>query len=208
MDRISHLAQLDGHTVWDIIIIGGGATGLGIALDAATRGYRTLLLEARDFAKGTSSRSTKLLHGGVRYLAQGNIDLVMEALRERGRLAQNAPHLFHKQPFIIPCRSTCDAAYYTAGLWLYDRLAGKRGIGRTRYLGGSEARRRMSAVKSERLAAAVCYFDGQFDEARLAVSLAQTVADHGGTVFNYCAVTALQKRTGRGMWGACAAAMS
>lgn len=193
MNRNEMLARLNAQQTWDVVVIGGGATGLGVALDAVTRGFTTLLLEGHDFAKGTSSRSTKLLHGGVRYLAQGNLPLVMEALRERGRLARNAPHLFHAQPFIIPSPNTCKSAYYMAGLWLYDRLAGKLGIGRTRYLGYGETASRLPAVRAEKRASGVCYFDGQFDDARLALSLARSIADHGGTVLNHCAVTALDK---------------
>lgn len=193
MQRTHAIEKLNSQTQWDVIIIGGGATGLGIAVDAATRGYATLLLEGEDFAKGTSSRSTKLVHGGVRYLAQGDVALVREALRERGRLAKNAPHLFKTQAFIIPGESRLTAPYYTLGLWLYDRLAGKLSIGRTRYLSSGEAQKRLPGVKEEKLRAGVCYYDGQFDDARLAVTLAQTAADHGATVLNHMKVTALEK---------------
>lgn len=193
MQRTQALQQLSQQPDWDVIVIGGGATGLGVAVDAATRGYRTLLLESHDFAKGTSSRSTKLVHGGVRYLAQGYIDLVREALRERGRLAKNAPHLFRTQAFIIPGEKWWIAPYYTLGLWVYDRLSGKLSIGKTRHLSMSEARTRLSGVKDAKLGAGVCYYDGQFDDARLAVTLAQTAADHGATLINYCPVTGLEK---------------
>lgn len=193
MQRSQALQQLSQQTEWDVIIIGGGATGLGVAVDAATRGYRTLLLESHDFAKGTSSRSTKLVHGGVRYLAQGYIDLVREALRERGRLAKNAPHLFRTQAFIIPGEKWWVAPYYTLGLTVYDFLSGKLSIGKTRHLSQSRARERLSGVKDEKLRAGVCYYDGQFDDARLAVTLAQTAVDHGATLINYCPVIALEK---------------
>ncbi|MDO5356394.1 MAG: glycerol-3-phosphate dehydrogenase/oxidase [Conchiformibius sp.] len=193
MNRKQTLNTLRTQVAWDIIVIGGGATGLGVALDAVTRGYKTLLLEAHDFAKGTSSRSTKLLHGGVRYLAQGNLELVSEALRERGRLAHNAPHLFHAQPFIIPCKNWLGASYYRVGLGMYDKLSGKLGIGATNMLSRDEARARLPAVKHEQLNLGICYYDGQFDDARLALTLAQSVHDHGGTVLNYCAVTGLEK---------------
>lgn len=193
MQRNKAIEQLKTRDEWDVVVIGGGATGLGVALDAATRGFSTLLLEAYDFAKGTSSRSTKLVHGGVRYLAQGYVDLVREALRERGRLARNAPHLFKTQAFIIPGEQWWTAPYYTFGLWMYDRLSGKLSIGKTRHLSQSEARSRLSGVKDEKLRAGVCYFDGQFDDSRLAVCLAQTIVDKGGVVINHCPVTGLQK---------------
>lgn len=193
MHRAAGIEKLSTQNEWDVIIIGGGATGLGAAVDAASRGYSTLLLEGKDFAKGTSSRSTKLVHGGVRYLAQGDVALVREALRERGRLAKNAPHLFKTQAFIIPGEQWWTAPYYTFGLWLYDRLSGKLSIGHTRHLSEQESRRRLSGVKEEKLRAGVCYYDGQFDDARLALTLAQTAINKGATVLNYCSVTALEK---------------
>ena len=193
MKRQEQLERAKSGEEWDVVVIGGGATGLGIAVDATTRGFKTLLLERMDFAKGTSSRSTKLVHGGVRYLAQGDVALVREALRERGRLGKNAPHLFKSEAFIIPGEKWWTAPYYTFGLWLYDRLAGKLGIGRTRYLGKDEANRLLQGVKPEKLRNGVCYYDGQFDDARLAVNLAQTAVDHGATVVNYCEVTGLSK---------------
>ncbi len=193
MHRQVGIDNLNNTQEWDVVVIGGGATGLGVALDAATRGFSTLLLEAKDFAKGTSSRSTKLVHGGVRYLAQGDVALVREALRERGRLAQNAPHLFKTQPFIIPGEKWWTAPYYTFGLWLYDRLSGKLSIGHTRHLSRAEARKRLSGVKDEKLKAGVCYYDGQFDDTRLAITLAQSIVDHGGTVLNYFPVVGLEK---------------
>ena len=193
MKRQENLERAKSSETWDVVVIGGGATGLGIAVDAATRGFSTLLLERRDFAKGTSSRSTKLVHGGVRYLAQGYVDLVREALRERGRLAKNAPHLFKSEAFIIPGEKWWTAPYYTFGLWLYDRLAGKLGIGHTRYLGKGEANKLLEGVKPEKLRNGVCYYDGQFDDSRLAINLAQTAVEHGAAVVNYCEVIGLNK---------------
>lgn len=193
MNRNEQFERITQDVLWDVIIIGGGATGLGVAVDAASRGFSTLLLERMDFAKGTSSRSTKLVHGGVRYLAQGNVALVREALRERGRLAKNAPHLFKSEAFVIPGEKSWNAPYYTFGLWLYDRLAGKLGIGRTRYLSQEEAKALLPGIKAEKLRNGVCYYDGQFDDARLAVNLAQTAAEHGAAVLNYCPVIGLKK---------------
>lgn len=193
MNRAEQLQQAQNAQEWDIVIIGGGATGLGIAVDAITRGYSTLLVERTDFAKGTSSKSTKLVHGGVRYLAQGDVALVREALRERGRLAKNAPHLFKSQPFIIPGDTWWSAYYYTLGLTVYDALAGKLGIGKTQYLNESQAVEALRGVKKEKLNNGVRYYDGQFDDSRLAINLAQTAVDKGATVVNYCAVVGLNK---------------
>lgn len=193
MNRTEQIERIKNSVNQDVIIIGGGATGLGIAVDAANRGFKTVLLERADFAKGTSSRSTKLVHGGVRYLAQGDIALVREALRERGRLAQNAPHLFKTEAFIIPGEKWWTAPYYTFGLWLYDRLAGKLGIGRTHYLSKNKVTAQLKGVKAEKLRNGVCYYDGQFDDARLAINLAQTAVEQGAALANYCAVTGLEK---------------
>ena len=176
---------------FDVIVIGGGASGLGAALEAVTRGYRVLLLEQNDFAKGTSSRSTKLVHGGVRYLAQGNISLVLEALRERGRLKRNAPHLVKDQAFVIPCYNWWCVPFYTIGLTLYDLLAGRLGIGRSVPLSAKGVRKALPAIKKERLRGGVRYFDCQFDDARLAVNLAQSIVEKGGVVINYMKVTGL-----------------
>ncbi len=204
MKRENGIKKLTDVSCWDVVVIGGGATGLGVALDAVTRGFSTLLLEATDFAKGTSSRSTKLVHGGVRYLAQGDVALVREALRERGRLAKNAPHLFKTQSFIIPGEKWWTAPYYTFGLWLYDRLSGKLSIGHTHHLGKNEAKNRLSGVKDEKLNAGVCYYDGQFDDTRLAITLAQSITDNGGTALNYFAVTGLEKDDKGQVCGVCA----
>jgi glycerol-3-phosphate dehydrogenase len=186
MNREAMLQQLTQTPEWDIVIIGGGATGLGAAVDSASRGYKTLLVEQFDFAKGTSSRSTKLVHGGVRYLAQGNIKLVREALQERGRLLKNAPHLTSKQTFIIPVFSWWAKWYYAIGLFLYDILSGKLSIGKTKVLSKKQTIARLPAINPSRLSGGVLYYDGQFDDSRLAIDLAATASIHGGTLVNYC----------------------
>ena len=196
--RVGLVKQISDPTVtWDIIVVGGGATGLGIAVDAASRGFKTLLLEQSDFAKGTSSRSTKLVHGGVRYLAQGNIRLVTEALRERGILLHNAPHLVRNETFIIPNYTWWNAIFYSIGLSVYDLLAGKRSFGHSRLISKNELIRRIPNIRQKGLKAGVLYHDGQFDDARLAVSLAQTGINKGGVVLNYFRVTGLMKHLGR-----------
>jgi glycerol-3-phosphate dehydrogenase len=182
---------------WDVIIIGGGATGLGSAVDAASRGYRTLLLEAHDFAKASSSRSTKLVHGGVRYLQQGNVHLVREALRERRLLTQNAPHLVHPLPLLVPLYHWWERPYYGTGLKLYDLLAGRMGYEPSRHLLRDEAIDTVPTINSKGLRGGVVYFDGQMDDARLAISLAQTAAREGATVLNYFKVTSLIKADGK-----------
>ncbi|GGG22532.1 glycerol-3-phosphate dehydrogenase/oxidase [Pontibacter amylolyticus] len=191
--RQTMLRQLSEVPEWDVLVIGGGSTGLGTALDAASRGYKTLLLEQSDFAKGTSSRSTKLVHGGVRYLAQGNIRLVFEALRERGILLRNAPHVVSVQPFVILCYSWWQRFFYGTGLTLYDLLAGRYSLGRTGWWSRKTVLERMPNVKSENLKGGIVYYDGQFDDARLALNIAQTCAEQGGTVLNYVRVTGLTK---------------
>src|SRR5271157_1276189 len=197
LSRNECLDRLRGGETWDILVIGGGATGLGTAVDAASRGYRTLLLEARDFAQGTSSRSTKLIHGGVRYLAQGNIPLVREALHERALLLQNAPHLVHSRDFVVPAYHDWQLPYYGMGLWLYDRLAGKLSLGRSRWISRAETLTRVPTIRSQALRGGILYTDGQFDDARLAVVLARTLADLGGCALNYLPVTVLTRRGGR-----------
>ncbi|WP_411275037.1 glycerol-3-phosphate dehydrogenase/oxidase [Daejeonella sp.] len=184
---------LDLEEEWDLVVIGGGATGLGTALDAASRGFKTLLLEQSDFAKGTSSRSTKLVHGGVRYLAQGDISLVYQALKERGRLLVNAPHLVSKEEFIIPCFSWVSVAKYFAGLKIYDWLSGKYSFGRSRFLSRGEVCAKIPGLDPKGLLGGISYFDGKFDDARLAVNIAQTCIEQGGTVLNYVQVTGLLK---------------
>lgn len=197
LSRNECLDRLRGGEIWDILVIGGGATGLGTAVDAASRGYRTLLLEAHDFAQGTSSRSTKLIHGGVRYLAQGNIPLVREALHERGLLLQNAPHLVHCRDFVVPAYHYWQLPYYGMGLWLYDRLAGKLSLGRSRWISRAETLTRVPTMRSKGLRGGILYTDGQFDDARLAIVLARTLADLGGSALNYLPVTALTRQGGR-----------
>jgi glycerol-3-phosphate dehydrogenase len=185
----------------DLVVIGGGATGLGIALDAAARGLAVALVEADDFAKGTSSRTTKLVHGGVRYLAQGNIKLVREALHERAILLRNAPHLVQPLPFLVPVYGAkgrwLDRWYYGAGLMLYDRLAGARRLGRAELLSAARAERLTRGLQTRQLSGAVCYWDGQFDDARLAVALARTAIARGAVVLNHCAAVALTHEAGR-----------
>jgi glycerol-3-phosphate dehydrogenase len=176
---------------WDIAVIGGGATGVGVVVDAASRGLDVVLVEAHDFGKGTSSRSTKLVHGGVRYLEQGNVPLVMSALKERGLLRQNAPHLVHDLAFVVPNYSWWEAPFYGIGLKLYDLLAGKYGFGASKVLSKEETLARLPALEPEELRGGVVYYDGQFDDARLLVHLSMTAADHGGTLVNYCPATGL-----------------
>jgi len=176
---------------WDIAVIGGGATGMGVAVDAASRGLDVVLVEAHDFGKGTSSRSTKLVHGGVRYLEQGNVPLVMSALKERGLLRQNAPHLVHDLAFVVPNYSWWEAPFYGIGLKLYDLLAGKYGFGPSKLLSKEETLERLPALEPEELRGGVVYYDGQFDDSRLLIHLAMTAADHGGTVVNYCPAVGL-----------------
>lgn len=183
----------DKDKIWDIIIIGGGATGLGAAVDAASRGLSTLLFEQADFAKGTSSRATKLVHGGVRYLAQGDIGLVREALHERGLLLKNAPHLVKNESFIIPNYSWFDGIFYTIGLTIYDLLAGKLGFGRAKHISKKETINRLPGIEDKGLYGGVVYHDGQFDDSRLAINLAQTALEQGATVLNYFKVTGLLK---------------
>ncbi|MFD2514971.1 glycerol-3-phosphate dehydrogenase/oxidase [Pontibacter locisalis] len=194
MKRPEMTDQLRDETItWDIVIIGGGATGLGIAMDAAIRGYTTLLLEQSDFAKGTSSRSTKLIHGGVRYLAQGKVKLVLEALKERGLLLQNAAHVVKKQAFVIPAYSWWQALYYLAGLKLYDVLAGKWSLGASKFINRKQALKALPTVNHKALKGGILYYDSQFDDTRLAINLAQTAVENGACVINYMRVTDLLK---------------
>jgi glycerol-3-phosphate dehydrogenase len=193
-ELLARLAQTD---TWDVAVVGGGATGLGVALDAAARGFRVVLLEAHDFAKGTSSRATKLVHGGVRYLAQGNIGLVREALHERTTLLKNAPHLAQPLPFVMPSYKLWETPFYGTGLAVYDALAGKAGLGRTEFLSRAQTLRLLPTARAEGLKGGVKYWDGQFDDARLALALARTAAAQGALVLNYCPVTALLHDGGR-----------
>jgi glycerol-3-phosphate dehydrogenase len=194
MQREAMVGALESHEgPWDFVIVGGGATGLGCAIDASSRGYRTLLVEQSDFAKGTSSRSTKLVHGGVRYLQQGNVSLVLEALRERGFLLQNAPHLVHDLPFVVPNYTWWEGPYYGIGLKMYDLLAGRSGFGRSKHLSKEETIERIPTIEPEGLDGGVIYYDGQFDDARMAINMAQTAAEQGGILLNYMQVTGLLK---------------
>ncbi|PZV78062.1 glycerol-3-phosphate dehydrogenase [Algoriphagus aquaeductus] len=194
MNREENLNQLrDKSKIWDIAVIGGGSSGLGVALDAVSRGLSVVLLEKADFAKGTSSRSTKLVHGGVRYLAQGDIALVLEALKERGMLLKNAPHLTQNQPFIIPIYTWWDRIQYSAGLKIYDWMAGKLRLGKSRFISKAETVRRLPSVNQDQLKGGVVYHDGQFDDARLALNIAQTADELGACVLNYMKVSGLVK---------------
>ncbi len=198
MNRADLLARaLDRREPWDIVVIGGGATGAGVAVDAAARGYAVLLLEQSDFGKGTSSRSTKLIHGGVRYLGQGNVALVLEALRERGRLRRNAPHLVHDRAFLVPGYAWWEKPYYGLGLTAYDLLAGSARFGPSRILSRRETLDRLPTLRPEGLRGGVVYHDGQFDDARLLIALVRTAADRGATVLNYARVTGLTRASGR-----------
>ncbi len=193
MLRSDIIDQLGPETTWDMIIIGGGATGLGCGVDAASRGYKTLLLEERDFSQGTSSRSTKLVHGGVRYLQQGNLALVMDALHERGVLLRNAPHLVYNQAFVVPDYKWWERPFYGVGLKLYDMLAGKLGFGRSRILSRAKTLNMIPNLEPTDLRGGVIYYDGQFDDSRLAITLARTMKDLGGLPVNHMGVTGLLK---------------
>lgn len=193
MNREQLIQQLESTTDWDICIIGGGATGLGTAVDAATRGFKTVLFEQFDFAKGTSSRSTKLVHGGVRYLQQGNVKLVMEALKERGLLFQNAPHLVKNQKFVVPNYKWWEGPFYGIGLKVYDWMAGSLGLGPSQFLSKEETLELAPTLEPEGLRGGVIYHDGQFDDARLAINIAQTAAENNAIILNYFPVTGLLK---------------
>ena len=194
MKRDNLIKRLSNQTSqFDMVVIGGGATGLGIALDAATRGYSVALFEQSDFTKSTSSRSTKLVHGGVRYLAQGDVRLVTEALRERGLLLRNAPHLCHKQPFIIPAYRTWEIPFYTSGLTMYDILAGSRSLGRSRFLSRSGVILQLPTLKQSGLKGGTLYYDGQFDDSRLGINLMQSILENNGIALNYMRVESFIK---------------
>src|ERR1700722_7378215 len=197
LSRSDNLGRMRDRAVWDIVVIGGGATGLGAAVDAASRGYGTLLLESNDFSQGTSSRSTKLIHGGVRYLEQGNIPLVREALRERGILLKNAPHLVHPLDFLVPAYRWHELPYYGIGLKVYDLLAGRLRLGWSRWVSRAEVKRRIPTIHGAGLRGGIIYTDGQFDDARLAITLARTLVDLGGTALNKVPVTGLTEHNAR-----------
>src|SRR5688500_1988541 len=181
------------HDPWDFIVVGGGATGAGIAVDAASRGFDVLLLEQSDFGKGTSSRSTKLVHGGVRYLEQGNISLVMEALKERGLLRQNAPHLVRDLAFVVPSYAWWEAPFYGLGLKLYQTLSGKYRFGRSQLLSKKQTLQHLPNIQTEGLRGGVMYYDGQFDDSRLLINMVATAAEQGATLLNYAKVTGLTR---------------
>lgn len=194
MNREEMLSRLKNkNTAWDLIIIGGGATGLASAIESAARGYQTLLLEQDDFAKGTSSRSTKLVHGGVRYLQQGNVSLVLEALKERGLLRKNAPHLVHNLPFVVPNYDWWEGPFYGIGMKVYDLLSGRHGFGHSKFLSKEETLEYLPTVEPKGLRGGVIYYDGQFDDSRLAINMAQTAASQSATVLNYVKVTGIIK---------------
>ena len=192
MKRNEQIERIKQRDNWDVVIIGGGATGLGIAVDAASRGFSTVLLERADFAKGTSSRSTKLVHGGVRYLAQGNVSLVREALRDRGLLRQNAPHLVHDLEFVVPAYDWWAEPFYGIGLKMYDVLAGKLSLGSSKLLSKEKALEKAATLQQDGLKGGILYHDGQFDDSRLAVTLLRTLEDHGGVALNYAPVVRWQ----------------
>jgi glycerol-3-phosphate dehydrogenase len=196
-DRVGALAAAQSGRTFDLVVIGGGATGCGVALDAAARGFSVVLLEATDFAQGTSSRATKLVHGGVRYLAQGNVSLVREALHERATLLANAPHLAQPLAFVMPAYKIWEAPFYGVGLKMYDALAGSRGLGHTEFLSASRTRELLPTVQMRGLVGGVKYWDGQFDDARVALALARTAAAKGAAVLNHCPVTALVRDDGK-----------
>jgi len=196
MNRDRMIARLESEA-FEIVVIGGGATGLGVAVDAATRGYRTALVEAHDFAKATSSRSTKLVHGGVRYLEQLNLSLVVEALRERGIMARNAPHLVGDLAFLVPHYRWWEGPFYGVGIKLYDLLAGALNFEKSRSLGREETIAAIPNIEREGLIGGILYHDGQFDDARMAVTLARTAAAHGAAVANHVKVGGLVKSHGR-----------
>ncbi len=193
MKRDKMLAQVRLTEEWDIIVIGGGATGLGCAVDAASRGYKTLLAEQYDFGKGTSGKSTKLVHGGVRYLAQGNIKLVMEALRERAYLLRNAPGVTAVASFVVPVFSRWDKLFYGIGLKVYDVLAGKLSVGKTRWLNKTQTLQYLPGIREQKLHGGILYFDGQFDDTKLAIELAASAVAQGAVVLNYSKVEAMLK---------------
>jgi glycerol-3-phosphate dehydrogenase len=193
MKLSEQLIKLKQTPEWDVVVIGGGASGLGTALDAASRGYKTILVEAVDFAKGTSSRSTKLVHGGVRYLEQGDVSLVKEALKERGLMAQNAGHLVKNQSFVIPNYNWWGGYFYTIGLSIYDMLAGKLSLGKSKYISKKKTIELLPTIEQKGLVSGVMYQDGQFDDSRLAINIAQTAVENGACLLNYTKVVNLLK---------------
>ncbi len=193
MKRETQIDRLrTAEMTWDFVVIGGGATGLGCAVDAASRGYSVALLEQDDFAKCTSSRSTKLVHGGVRYLQKGDVMLVLEALRERGRMKANAPHLVKDQAFVISNYRYWDNFLYFCGLTFYDLLSFGFGYGRSKFIRAKSVMQRLPTAIRKGLKGGIVYHDGQFDDSRMAVNLAQTCIDHGGVAVNHVQAVALE----------------
>jgi len=190
LDRVRNAPE-----AFDVVVVGGGATGVGVAIDAAARGFSVALVEQSDFGKGTSSRSTKLIHGGVRYLQQGNIPLVVEALKERGILRGNAPHLVHDLPFVVPNYEWWEAPFYGIGMKVYDALAGKYGFGPSRILSTEATIERLPTIEVEGLRGGVVYHDGQFDDARLLIHMAMTAVGQGAVLLNYARVAGLRKNS-------------
>ena len=198
MTREAILKQLGSKAKpWDVVVVGGGATGLGAAVEAACRGYRTLLIERFDFAKGTSSRSTKLAHGGVRYLQQLNVALVLDALHERGHMLRNAPHLVHDLSFVVPAYSFGALPYYGLGLKLYEELSGRLSLGKSEWLSRAETLEKLPGINAYGLRGGILYHDGQFDDARYAIALLRTLQDAGGVGINYVEATGLIQRGGK-----------
>jgi glycerol-3-phosphate dehydrogenase len=197
MGRDDILRELGGESLWDVLVIGGGATGLGAAVESASRGYRTLLIEKFDFAKGTSSRSTKLAHGGVRYLEQFNLTLVLDALRERGRMLRNAPHLVRDLCFVVPAYSYLAMPYYGLGLKVYERMSGRLSLGSSELLSRKSTLERIPGIRAKGLRGGILYHDGQFDDARYAIALMRTLEDLGGAAINYVEATGLIERGGK-----------
>lgn len=192
-DRATNIQQLKSQTIWDLVIVGAGATGASVALDAASRGLSVVLIDRSDFGKGTSSRSTKLVHGGVRYLAQGNISLVRDALHERSLLRQNAPHTVHEMSFLVPCKSWLEKAWYSLGFFVYDWLAGKSGFTKAQRLNSAECKSYVPTIDPVMGKHGVLYSDGQFDDAQLLLNIVQTASSHGATVCNYVQMDSLIK---------------
>ena len=196
MNRADSIIKLNKVLQWDVVIIGGGASGLGIALDASKRGYKTLLLEKYDFGKGTSSRSTKLIHGGVRYLQNGDITLVIESLKERGILKRNAPHLVQDLSFVIPTYDWWASPFYGIGMKIYDMMAGKLGLGKSEIISKQETEKLIPNVNKKGLRGGVIYHDGQFDDSRMAITLALSADSKKTALLNYCNVEGLIKKDG------------
>lgn len=192
--REQHLKALEEDKVWDVVIVGGGATGAGICVDAAARGFSTLLVDAQDFSAGTSSRSTKLIHGGVRYMKNiRDWKLVREAMIERKLLLANAPHIVHPKAFILPCYKEFEREYFMAGLSLYSLMASGYRIGKTEFLSAAEVIRRLPGVRPQGLKGGVQFWDAQFDDSRLNIALLKTAEKRGASLLNYTPVEGFER---------------